>query len=156
MQTFLPYQDFRQSAEVLDSLRLGKQRSESIIILKTLLGMYEGSGGWPHHPATKMWRGYEASLVEYSAEICLEWQRRGNKDTCLDWLINIASPRGWLGSEKHPAPQWLGRTRFHLGHQSNLLRKMPEHYRTYWPDVPDDLPYVWPKPREVVTIMEGS
>jgi hypothetical protein len=33
MQTFLPYEDFKKSAEALDDKRLGKQRSESIIIL---------------------------------------------------------------------------------------------------------------------------
>ena len=41
-------------------------------------------------------------------------------------------------------PPWLGEDRFHLSHQSALVRKDPAHYRTYFPDVPDDLPYVWP------------
>jgi len=35
---------------------------------------------------------------------------------------------------------------FTLSHQSNLLRKDPEFYRpVFGPDVPDDLPYVWPR-----------
>jgi hypothetical protein len=25
------------------------------------------------------------------------------------------------------------------------VRKDPAHYRRYFPDVPDDLPYVWPE-----------
>ena len=69
MQTFLPYEDFEKSARVLDDKRLGKQRSESIIILKTLLGVYEKEGrkGWPHHPATKMWAGHEVALLAEDA-----------------------------------------------------------------------------------------
>jgi hypothetical protein len=30
--------------------------------------------------------------------------------------------------------------------RSNLLRKLPEHYGILFPDVPNDLPYVWPVP----------
>lgn len=148
MQTFLPYENFRKSAEVLDGRRLGKQRSESIILMKTLLGMYEKGGGWPNHPATKMWKGHERSLLEYSVEICLEWQRRGNKDKCLEWFCSVAERQGWLKNQTHSPPRWLGWEKFHRSHRSNLLRKMPEHYRTYWPDEPDDLPYVWPLPAE--------
>ena len=33
-----------------------------------------------------------------------------------------------------------------LSHRSNLIRKAPEHYAPLWPDVPDNLPYVWPVP----------
>ena len=43
-------------------------------------------------------------------------------------------------------PAWLGREDFNRSHQSSLLRKDPEHYRPQFPDVPDDLPYVWPEP----------
>ena len=42
-------------------------------------------------------------------------------------------------------PSWIGDDIFHRSHQSNLVRKFPEHYRPFFPDVPDDLPYVWPK-----------
>ena len=36
MQTFLPYSSFYQSARVLDRQRLGKQRVETLQILKSL------------------------------------------------------------------------------------------------------------------------
>ena len=36
MQTFLPFPDFKMSAQVLDYKRLGKQRVEALQILKTL------------------------------------------------------------------------------------------------------------------------
>ena len=89
MQTFLPYESYEQSAKVLDDKRLGKQRSECVIILKTLLGVYskESRRGWPHHPATKMWCGYELSLTNYAEAICAEWIRRGHADTCMAWFL---------------------------------------------------------------------
>src|SRR5690606_26176041 len=41
-------------------------------------------------------------------------------------------------------PAWLGAEDLHRSHQSSLVRKDPDHYRPIFPDVPDDLPYVWP------------
>jgi hypothetical protein len=133
---------------VLDNKRLGKQRSECKIILKTLLGTYkkEGRKGWPHHPATKMWTGCERALVRYSIAICDEWIARGHNDSCRDWFAQVGRD---LTSEaaplyRAPTPEWLGNEEFHRSHRSNLIRKDPNHYRHRWPDIPDDLPYVWP------------
>ena len=43
-------------------------------------------------------------------------------------------------------PSWLGEEDFHRSHRSSLLRKDPGFYGSKFPDVPDDLPYVWPVP----------
>lgn len=134
MQTFLPYRSFIQSAESLDRQRLGKQRVECLQILKALTNR---SYHWQNHPAVHMWRGYEASLKQYSLVICSIWIERGYNDTCFDKISAIEVPDG-------PAAHWLGDEAFHLSHQSNLIRKLPEHYRPLWPEVPDNLPYVWP------------
>lgn len=40
-------------------------------------------------------------------------------------------------------PPWLT-DEFCLSHRSNLIRKNPDYYRPLWPDVPDNLPYIWP------------
>jgi hypothetical protein len=48
VQTFLPYADFRRSAEVLDPKRLGKQRVECLQVLR---GLTVPTYGWRHHPA---------------------------------------------------------------------------------------------------------
>ena len=61
MQTFLPYKSFRKTALCLDNKRLGKQRVETLQILRALTGYYNQSGAWLNHPAVKMWRGYEAN-----------------------------------------------------------------------------------------------
>lgn len=133
MQTFLPYPSFTESASCLDMRRLGKQRVEAKQILMALTGL---SSGWANHPCTKMWRGYEGALIEYTAQICVEWRRRGYRDSILDWLdlLDVTPCR---------APTWLTED-FCLAHKSNLIRKMPEYYGKLWPDVPDNLPYVWP------------
>ena len=62
MQTFLPYPDFARSARVLDRKRLGKQRVETLQVLRaaTVPGY-----GWYRHPATAMWAGHVPALVAY-------------------------------------------------------------------------------------------
>ena len=137
MQTFLPYPDFYESAKVLDRQRLGKQRVEAWQILLTLKDLTD-KRGWANHPATKMWAGHERSLAVYGSVICSEWIRRGYKDTLLPRFTLHT-----LGGAALP-PEWLGDKDFHLSHRSNLLRKLRAHYEVFWPDDPDDLPYVWP------------
>lgn len=137
MQTFLPYPEFRKSASALDRARLGKQRVETLQIMKTLVQ----GGGWKNHPAVLMWRGHETALMYYQEAICAEWTSRGYRDTCLEKTQEIyAELKGGGG----PVPSWLGNYHFHRSHQSNLLRKDSEHYGPMFPGVPDDLEYVWP------------
>jgi hypothetical protein len=49
-----------------------------------------------------------------------------------------------LAQDDLELPPWIGDAGFHRSHQSNLVRKDPEFYRPFFPDVPDDLPYLWP------------
>lgn len=150
MQTFLPYPSFHDSAACLDAKRLGKQRSETMIIFNTLTGLYAASGrkGWPNHPATKMWTGYEPALAYYGFVICQEWLGRGYRgDETLRWfMLRCDEAFAFDPYSVERMPPWFGNPEFHASHRSNLLRKDPDHYRNYWPDEPDDLPYVWPDP----------
>jgi len=145
MQTFMPHDTYVESAAVLDDTRLRSQRNEAKTVLRTLLGEYPRTktgrpGGWPYHPATKMWRGYEYSLCRYGLAMCAEALRRGwvNGDLTEFFEDRMAK------LEPAGDPPWMGRFSFHESHRSNLLRKNPDHYRQLWPNVPDDLPYVWP------------
>ena len=144
MQTFLPYPCFRCSARVLDDRRLGKQRVETLQVLR---GLTIPTYGWRHHPAVKMWAGHVEALASYGVTVSRVWSLRGYADTCL------ASITAEAGGEVRPQtelaaagalPSWLGDPDFHRAHQSALVRKDPAHYRRFFPDVPDDLPYVWP------------
>ena len=135
MQTFLPYPDFAQSAKCLDRLRLGKQRLECWQIYRTIIGE---SQGWRNHPAIRMWRGYEASLLEYGIEVCWEWRRRGYKDTIVDRLYAVR-----LG-DSHDSPDWLG-GKIHSTHRAALLYKDPVWYSKFgWTETPE-INYWWPK-----------
>jgi hypothetical protein len=139
MQTFLPYPDFEKSAQCLDNKRLGKQRVETMQILNCLLVK---KTRWYNHPAVQMWKNYELPLWLYAMRICDEWISRGYKDTCKNKIFDLLF-LAWDKS-KNEWPRWLEDEKFHRSHQSNLIRKLPNHYRKYFPDVPDDLLYYWP------------
>ncbi|MGY8879453.1 MAG: MSMEG_6728 family protein, partial [Dehalococcoidia bacterium] len=78
MQTFLPYPDFKTSAQCLDWRRLGKQRIEAMQILRAL---ENHNYGWQNHPAVNMWRGFEAMLAVYHNTIIEEWKTRGYRNS---------------------------------------------------------------------------
>ena len=133
MQTFLPYSNFEESLKCLDNKRLGKQRVEAWQVLKTLRGL---STGWVNHPAVRMWRGFVPALTEYYNLSLDVWESRGFNNIVLESLSVI---------EPVVMPPWVGQPSFHLSHKSNLLRKNQVWYRKFWPEIPDNLPYIWPQ-----------
>lgn len=149
MQTFLPYPDFLASARTLDQKRLGKQRVETIQVLR---GLTRPDYGWRNHPAVKMWAGYEEALTRYGLDMCAVWCEPGRADTCAATMAtDLASACGITLirtqaelAEAGELPPWLGRDDLHLSHRSSLLRKDPAHYGPQFGDVPPDLEYVWP------------
>jgi hypothetical protein len=144
MQTFLPYEDFAESARALDAKRLGKQRVETLQVLR---GLTVANYGWRHHPAVKMWHGYTEALVRYGLEMCAVWSATGRADTVAQTLrTEYDRPVRTQAELARVAglPPWLGDPAFHRSHRSSLIRKDPTFYRPLWPDDPDDLDYVWP------------
>ncbi len=148
MQTFLPYPDFEQSARALDVRRLGKQRVETIQVVRALT---RPAYGWAHHPAVLMWKGYEEALGCYGLTCCRVWTEHGFGDTCAETILadlgefGVRTVRTQAELAAGEAlPPWLGQERVHLSHRSALVRKDPERYRPLFPDVGDDLPYDWP------------
>ncbi|MBQ0988201.1 MSMEG_6728 family protein [Streptomyces sp. F63] len=138
-----------RSARVLDARRLGKQRAETVQVLR---GITVPGYGWRHHPAVRMWAGYEEALVRYGLVMVRGWRADGRRDTCaatltgdLSRATGCTAPRS---QEELAAagelPPWLGDPAFHLSHRSALVRKDPERYGPLFPGVPGDLPYVWP------------
>ncbi len=146
MQTFLPYADFAASAAALDQRRLGKQRVETFQILRALTFP---AYAWKNHPAVAMWRGFVPALVAYGLVMCDAWEQRGFTDTVAGSLLEFTGgvPPDVGELRVHgQLPPWLGTATLHVSHRSSLVRKEPEHYRRFFPDVPDDLPYLWPTP----------
>ena len=144
MQTFLPYPTFAESATALDVKRLGKQRVEAIQVLR---GLVRPGYGWRHHPAVKMWQGYEEALVRYGLDVCDVWRSAGRADTCaatlvLDLGTTVVRTQAELAAAGD-LPPWLGDELLHLSHRASLVRKDPDFYRPLFGDVPD-IPYVWP------------
>jgi hypothetical protein len=141
MQTFLSFENFYKSAEVLDNKRLGKQRVECIQLLQALAP--GSTSRWQNHPACKMWKGSELYLAEYSLEVCNRWISKGFKDTCKDKTNKLVEENYKMWNSKG-YPKWLGNAEFHASHRSNLLRKFPEHYNKFGWTEADNLPYIWP------------
>ena len=159
MQTFLPVADFQESARLLDSPRLGKQRVETLQILRALeLPDY----GWANHPVVTMWRGHTAGLVVYSLAMVRIWRERGFGDTTDQQIAEFAPqvvgrPQAELAAAGL-LPSWVGDEAVHRSHRPNLIAKDPEFYRPRFAELfgaePDDLPYVWPGPDDVPSAPE--
>src|SRR4051794_41520633 len=91
MQTFVPVADFEDSARLLDSPRLGKQRVETLQILRALeLPDY----GWASHPAVTMWRGRTPALVAYGLAMVRVWRERGVAGSTQTLIGEFAPPMG--------------------------------------------------------------
>ncbi len=131
MQTFMPFPDFKKSLSCLDNKRLGKQRVETWMILN--IDKYPK---WKNHPAALMWKDYTKALILYYNCSLWLWEQRGFK--------NIKLQKIDTNNFYYEVPFWLDHKDFHLSHQSNLVRKNPNHYRKFFPNVPDNLAYIWP------------
>lgn len=137
MNTFLPYADFYRSLSALDPKRLGNQVYNECRVLIT--------GGWPHHPAARMWRGYWPALARYALaglEVLLE--RGRDYPHHREFFARIAEEPGGM-------PPWLGDERVHSSHRAVLLWKKPEWYGRFgWTEAPAGpaadgrYPYCWP------------
>lgn len=93
-----------------------------------------------------MWNGYIPALVEYTEAICDVWDSKGFKDTCRAKIKALLTPEELAQYEigDYKMPPWLGDEAFHRSHQSSLVHKSPEIYREQFPDVPDEINYIWP------------
>jgi hypothetical protein len=159
MQTFVCYHSHVKTMADLDNARLGKQRLETLQILRALRGETDA---YANHPAVRMWEGYEPALVLYGLFVCHEWRIvRGHKDALWGDLAKLAKEYGMLdiepelsktgravgvlpGQEVEPPP-WLGDKWVLRSHRSNLLRKAPHIYRAKYDGTPENMPYLWPE-----------
>lgn len=122
MQTFLPYESFIQSAEVLDKKRCWKQVVETRQILNVLEGH---SKAWGNHPAVKMWVGSEYWLKDYFnafLQVCIE---EHNINTKYDYYYDIV--------ETQEKPWWLGNENFHRAMRARLIEKDENFYLPLFP-----------------------
>ena len=147
MQTFVPFDNFEQSAAVLDNKRLNKQLLEGRQIYK-ILANNQTYGAWVNHPAVKMWRGHDSALFEYLRAIKDECFYR-NIQTEKNWnALTEMHENNWYRGDNIIKPAWWGDERVHQSHRNNLYRKDPEHYAKFMHDkfisCCDRCNYVWP------------
>lgn len=132
MQTFLSENSFALSAQALDSKRLNKQLLEGRQILVALAGETKG---WVNHPATRMWRGYEAALVLYLDAIKNECVKRGI-EVEKNWLAILdLCERHFTNDERKLLPPWVVDrevlNKIIVTHQARLYEKDPDYYNQY-------------------------
>lgn len=147
MQTFLPYPSFARSAAVLDTARLGKQRIETMQILRAvLLPTY----GWQRHPVVLMWRGFVPALTAYGLAVTDTWRARGHADTVRDHIVEFAPEVDGVAQEELASagllPPWVGDEAVHESHRSRLIAKDPAFYGAAFRGTQEGLEYVWPDP----------
>lgn len=117
MQTFLPFPSFRESAIHLDKQRLNKQITECLQLLRANVG----NGGWNHHPVARMWKGYEAALIEYADEMYQYFVEIGGAASHKSMAQIVTE---FAEYDTTPVmPPWLGDERLHSSHRSRLLHK---------------------------------
>ena len=130
---------------MLDPKRRFNQMNEALAILRTL----RTGKGWPNHPATKQWIGYDRALEWYlfrCAQINM-WspdlsdKQRNAASEVFKTMAHIQD------EEVIPSPWWLGSEPFHALHRGALKAKDPEYYPADWiPSVRNargQLPYMW-------------
>ena len=138
MQVFLPYPDLRASVCCLDPKRLGNQIYREA---KTLI-----TGGWPNHPAAKIWAGHKLALANYCLYGLEElWDRGRYYPKWIEFFTQIRNTTPATG-----LPPIIGYAPFHSGHRAALLAKDPEWYSQFdWTETPEPdtkLAYIWKLP----------
>lgn len=132
MNVFVPFKTFEQSVAFLDDKRLNKQVAECAQLLRQT--DIWPTGGWAHHPATRMWVGYREALFRYFEAAEQERLRRGFNPH-REWLNILTRFPEFVPGMDYEMPWWWGQDAIHESHRRNLLLKF------------DGLPhgdYVWP------------
>lgn len=105
--------------------------------------------------------GVRGGARQIRPHCCDIWTESGFGDTCALTITAGLREAGVDPVRTQPElaasgalPPWLDDEAVHRSHQSALLRKDEEHYRPLFPEIPADLPYVWPVRSEAVLAAE--
>ena len=167
MQTFLPFHNYKDSANALDSKRLNKQAVECQQIAEILLrkmnllpleykkdryGHSRVRKGFWNHPAVRMWEGWEGSYFEYYRAVVFACQQRGiesskHMDKYLTYahLMDDVFYQSDTNALLRFRPHWQVEE-FHLSHRYMLWRKDPAFYSHFYASLFSEphLDYLWP------------
>lgn len=125
MQVFHPFEDAYKSAQCIDDKRLLNQVNE----IKTILGsLREEYKAWRNHSTTKLWENNSDYLRYYQIVLLDVWTK---KHYCvgLDIPYDVVANSIMKGRPKFFTLEYFKEQ------QKILLKKNPEHYKKYFPDV---------------------
>jgi hypothetical protein len=131
LQIFFPYPSLKESVSCLDPKRLGNGiYREALTLIR---------GGWPNHPASRIWANHKHALAQYSLFGLQELTRRGRH-----YPHHYVTFQKYLDETPDTGmPPITLRANFCAAMRSNLLRKNKEYYGQFGWTEPDNLPYVW-------------
>lgn len=163
IQTWLPHANLLASAAALHPDDLARQRIHNWQLI-SLLSCYLVSDEnlwhccWREHPLVLQWKNYLPFLMEYNRAVAKVYNRgsatggqlmpASQPDPVLtqcEELFDAAVEAGACDAEVSFVPGWIGNAGYHASHQSNLVRKNPEFYSNLFPNVTENLKYVWPR-----------
>jgi len=149
MQTFLTTFDpndrlgsYLTTFKQLDPTRRGNQCwREGITLLR---------GGWPHHPAAKLWAPYRQELAVYllAGLVVLVYENNELGYLKRPWALEIIdAAKNVSGANVDAYPPVFDNPRFCAGHRAALLAKDPAWYGRFgWTEAPEPdtkRAYIW-------------
>jgi hypothetical protein len=155
MQTWITDYDFYKSANNLDNKRLFANIYEAIHILSSLLNvnnkLVNPKRNVSNHPVSKLWVGYEKSLLNYIMfhlkTWCIDRKYKSNiNKKNYDMLareIFYNEKNEKIKKQDESNKYWITDNLIKT-HKSILINKN-NNYRKLWPNIPDNLPmhYNW-------------
>ena len=152
IQTWLPYPDFRKSAECLDMPELALQRLNVLELMEYYHDIEQDSSlpesyqthDLDDHSIVKMWNGFQLQLCEYGLVCCDEYSVRKSKPDPIYEAIRFHLECATTEDAPFRKPNWFGDPDFHMSHQAELLRLNPDYYASYF-KVDTERELIWPK-----------
>lgn len=138
MLTLLPYEDFSETAKVLDDRRLTRARIHALECLNHVLGLPVKEPKKEGTPPHRLWYGYPAYLALYGTELCLEYIDRQLLDP-KNLIQEFVDRTRWYSLDpegpKWDRPPWLSDEQLHRSHRAHLVSVYPSYYGAFWPDL---------------------
>lgn len=158
MNTFLPYNCFRRSAQPLDWRRLQKQLVEGIQLCNIICRLtgrpvpdrykqQEGKG-WKNHPVLRLWSSpdnayYLRELVQYLDCCATVWNEN---EHCRQYHAWFALRDHYVQQDYRVPITLTWGNAFHEVMRANLVRKDPVFYGEQFPNTFPREGYIWQHP----------
>lgn len=140
MITYMTRMSIGATAQDLDTIMLGQQREQALLLLDVMTGVKEAE----QHPMMWGWEGYEYFLGIYGMMLSMEWHmNRGFADKMFWDFERACKELKEPGANLMPPP-WFKDTAILRSHRSELYRRNPDHYGDLWSVLDDDWPMLWP------------